>query len=194
MLWVHLEVKHLNYSSAAAATVGVGVKSVSPGTRALRPRAELHESCCSIPQLNTRAVYVIVHWQMDSIGWDDCVCGPFLLPRHMGNVWSNPDFKRIVCEHNRTVKTEKSITFNLSVPNTACCIPKGKNASASQWRPPFGLKWRKGQRSQWIVTLEYQGWIRWPAPCPSASAVSFGSQYSWWTGPITWGLNSPPQP
>ena len=34
--------------------------------------------------------------------------------------------------NSRTLETAQSIGFNLSVPNTACCIPNERTASASQ--------------------------------------------------------------
>ena len=63
-------------------------------------------------------------------------------------------------------------------------------------RLPFGLKWRKGQRPQRVITVEEQSWIPWPPPCftPSFSAVSCGSQYVWegWVWPHEV-QNGPPQ-
>lgn len=34
-------------------------------------------SCCSVPSWTP--VYAVVHWQMHSIGWQDCVCGYFCI-------------------------------------------------------------------------------------------------------------------
>ena len=38
---------------------------------------------------------------------------------------SEPGLKQIVCQPSRTVGTAHSIGFNLSIPNTSCCIPNG---------------------------------------------------------------------
>ena len=44
--------------------------------------------------------------------------------------------------------------LHASFPNTACISQTGKPQQPANERPPFGLKSRKGQRSQGTVTLE----------------------------------------
>ena len=62
-------------------------------------------------------------------------------------------FKRLVCQHGRTVQTARGIDFSLSVPNTACYI--SELCPPANERPPFGLRSRRReQRSQGTVTLE----------------------------------------
>ena len=39
---------------------------------------------------------------------------------------SEPDLKRIVCQHRHTVETDQRIGFNLPVPNTACLFQTGE--------------------------------------------------------------------
>ena len=68
---------------------------------------------------------------------------------------SEPDLKRTMCQHKHKVKTTQSIGFNLSVWNTACYIPPEVDLHPqANERPPFGLRWRKSQKSQRVVTLE----------------------------------------
>ena len=54
---------------------------------------------------------------------------------------SEPDLKRIMCQHSRTVVTAQSIDFNLSVPNslkhTVFRTPDELHPSANEC-PPFG--------------------------------------------------------
>ena len=68
-------------------------------------------------------------------------------------VEAEPNVKRIVCQHGRTVQTAQGIDFSLSVPNTACYI--SELCPPANERPPFGLRSRRReQRSQGTVTLE----------------------------------------
>ena len=46
-----------------------------------------------------------------------------------------PDLRRIVCLHSCTHRMAESISFNMSVLNTAYYVPNGSTASASQSTP-----------------------------------------------------------
>ena len=111
--------------------------------------------------------------------------------RRTVRTWSQTDRY----QHSCTVTTARNISFNLSVPNTACYTPNIWIASASQWMPTVltDVKERpevtRGGKS-WVKRLNTATLTN-----PSVASVSCGIQYILrQTGSIASGLNCPLHP
>ena len=110
---------------------------------------------------------------------------------------SGSDLKWIMCQYRYIVEMAQSISFNLSVPNTACCIPNGWIVSSIQWASAgctevkAEVKWRlevtrdgsfRSGKVEYI-DLPFALTHHFQLFCVEASTFK-----------TLWGLNSPPQP
>ena len=70
---------------------------------------------------------------------------------------SKPDLRWILRQHSRMVKMAQtqSINFIPAVPNTACYIPNGWTASASQWTPDVWTEVKERPE----VTRDGNSWV-----------------------------------
>ena len=78
--WVHV------YTGVWTA---VGLESADDGCMFLGVSMPCRCCCCSVPQLNIEChpvcAHTLVHEQVQSTGWEDCMCNRFQSARHVGS-------------------------------------------------------------------------------------------------------------